>query len=435
MTIFKSRILALLLVLAVLFTGCGTASESDASALQPQSEAAAPTQSNLPKNSLRILKVGTDQGRYRVVTTPQNYGSLICYLDFASGNEVPLCSSPNCKHLDDSCPAWLHDQNYILINALDDEHLILMVSDLAKKQTTLYLANADGSDRKILDERPCDYAFDYLYHTAFLADDEYLYYVVDEAAGAPVTEESIHGDPIDVELYRVSLNGSTPEKLCDLKRDSGQLTGVWGRNLVLDRFIPSDSDNHTGTITISLRSIDTGEEQTIFSIPNSSTTTDVFFNDGILYWIDPKQPETLFQGDLEGNQKQLMLDWNDFFSADSEVVFLNINALFKNHLIAQISTSSDSGDFAIDLTSGQTSPLTLLYTNGFGLEQPIKLLQTVGSDLLVEFAISSQQTTYWNSDGTPSQTDTSISRTGLISMDDYLAGRNNYREFNMMPLG
>lgn len=433
MTIFKSRILACLLMLAVLFTGCGAASENTSSAFQPQAEAASAVPPVSTENSLRILNMGTDQGRYRVVTTPQNSGSLICYLDFASGNEVPLCSSPNCKHLDDSCPAWLHDQNYILINALDDEHLILMISDLAANHTTLYLANADGSDRKVLDERPCTYAFDYLYHTAFLADDKYLYYVVDEAAGAPVTEENIHGDPIDVELYRVSLSGGTPEKLCDLKREAGQLTGVWGRDLILENFIPDTSDTHTGTTTISLRSIDTAEEQTIFSIPNSGTSTDVHFNDGTLYWIDSMQPNTLFRGDLAGNQEQLALDWDGFSSADSELVFVNIDTLFKNHLIVQISTLSDSGDFAIDLASGQASPLTLLYTDALGYERPIKLLQTVGSDLLVEFAVSNQQTTYWNPDGTPYQTDASISRTGLISMDDYLAGQNNYREFNMMP--
>lgn len=433
MIIRKSQISAFLLMLTILFTGCGAAFENTSSSLHSQPEAAAPAQPESAENSLCILGTGTNQGRYRVVTTPQNYGSLLCYLDFASGNEVPLCSSPNCKHLDDSCPAWLHDQNYILINALDNEHIVLMISDLTAKQTTLYLANADGSDRKVLDERPYTYAFDFLYHSAFLADDEYLYYVVDEAAGTPVTEENIHGDPIDVELFRVSLSGGTPEKLCDLKREAGQLTGVWGRDLILESFIPDASDTHTGTTTISLHSIDTGEEKILFSIPNSGITTDVFFNDGTLYWIDSNQPKTLFRGDLSGNQEQLPLDWEGFSSADSELVFVNIDTLFKNKLIVHISTLSDSSDFAIDLASGQTSPLTLLYTDAFGSQIPIKILQIVDSDLLVKFAVSNQQVTYWKPDGTPYLTEASINRTGLISMDDYLSGQNNYREFNMMP--
>ncbi len=434
----RSRIFsfALALALALSVSGCGAKPAEQTSAASMQTETASPEQpspSEMPQNSLRMLTNGTNQGRYRSANLVQDYTSLLCYLDFASGTEVPLCSSPNCKHLDSSCPAWFHSHNYIDLDALDSEHLVLLVSDLEANHTSLFLTDKDGSNRRILDEHPGAYTITPAFSADFLVDDTYLYYIVDAAMGASCDDKSVT-EPVGIELFRVPFSGGAPEKLRDLPRDGTLLCGVFGRDLILRRYTLDDPQSMTGngTTYFSLCSIDTGEETLLVSIPDSGFSTGVFFEQGRLYWIDLTHSNTLFWIDTDGNQGQLELDFGQDPNAFQEA-WCEIKAFCQNYMMLNITVQDDSFTYAVDLTTGQTIPVSLSYVNMRGMEQPIDILQVVGSDLLVTFAETNEPSTHWNKDGSAFFSDVFIQRTGFISLEDYLASKNNYRECSMIP--
>lgn len=434
MTINKSRILSSVLVLALAasFAGCGANSDKQSAASNEQTKANAVSSPEEGENPLRIIGPGTDQGRYYVVTVPQNYSSLLCYLDFASGNEVPLCASPNCEHQDNSCPAWLHERNYTILNALDNEHLILMNSDIYTEETTLSIANADGSDPHILAEYPATYAISPVYDSAFLADEQYVYYFADTV---PQIDDKTITEPLDKELFRVPLKGGTPEKMRNIKRDDTALIGTWGRDLILSRHELTQCMDSYKDATAFLRcSLDTGEETPLISDPVDGSTIGSYFSEGNLYWITNEQTDTLFWVDINGNQNQMTLDWEGeapVFEQDSYCRF-KFTALIQNHLILDVDAEQHCA-YAIDLENGQVTPIALTYLNMLsGQEEPVNILQVIGSDLLVEFASVREQVTHYHTDNTAFLVDNTITRTGLISIDDYLSGRNNYREFNML---
>lgn len=439
MTIKKSRILSSLLALtmAASLVGCGAQHADDpesspaSSGDQPKAGVVSPIQA--PETSLHALDAGTDQGRYRVITVPTDYSSLLCYLDFATGNEVPLCASPNCEHRDKSCPAWLHEHNYTILNALDDKHLILLNSDLHTDQTTLSIANADGSDSRILAEYPATYAISPVFSESLLADDEYLYYFADIAS--KIDDKTVT-EPMDYQLFRVPLKGGEPEKMHNIKRDSSELQGIWGRDLILNRYeISSDFNPNEGTTVFIRHSLDTGEETVLGSTSTTESPVATYFSQGNLYWLNADQTDTLFWVDVNGNQNQMPLNWGEGAPAFAQEFYYNFEftAFIQNHLILNI-----DGDhryaYSIDLEKGQASPLTLTYLDALsGQEKPIRILQVVGSDLVVEFASVNEQATHYNPDGSAFLVSTPLTRTGFISIDDYLAGNNNYREFTMIP--
>ncbi|MEG0650182.1 MAG: hypothetical protein RR764_10140 [Oscillospiraceae bacterium] len=104
----------LILFLCVVFSGCGaltaTNSEQDStSKITDNSQI-----STVPIGDLSLINpmngYGTtsDVGYYYIVTRSDG-SKNIKYLDYATQQDVYLCSSPNCKHEDESCTAWLEN--------------------------------------------------------------------------------------------------------------------------------------------------------------------------------------------------------------------------------------------------------------------------------------------------------------------------------------
>lgn len=437
MAIKKSRILSAFIALALTasFAGCGAQPAgklgAESATSKEPSKISVPSPLEEPETSLCILSPGTDQGRYRTILLPQDYSSVLCYLDFSSGTETPLCSSPSCKHQDGNCPAWLREHNYVILNALDDEHLILMDSDLSSNRTTLSVANADGSDPRTLVEYPVSYAISPVFSLSFLADDEYIYYFPDTTS--EIDDKTVSESP-DYELFRVPLKGGTPEKMHNIKRAENSLIGTWGRDLILSRYELSPfMDEDQNTTTFLRHSLDTGEETPLLSEPVVGRSIASYFSQGNLYWIGNGQPDTLFWVDVNGKQNEMPLDWvggTPDFKEDTHSS-LKLTALVQNHLFLDV-----DGDhprvYAIDLENGQVAPVTLTYLDPFSeQETPVAILQVVGSDLLVQCGSVNEQATHCNPDGTSFSVDNTTIQTGFISIDDYLAGKSNYQKFSM----
>lgn len=126
------------------------------------------------------------------------YATHLMYMDFASQREIFLCSDTGCKHDSEDCPSVFltdefpilstkifiyHDHLYILAREYDDDGSIYYFSqmdsafnDIEAKQTILYQADLDGTNRKKI------YSFDAgltVEETVF-GNDQGMYFIVKE---------------------------------------------------------------------------------------------------------------------------------------------------------------------------------------------------------------------------------------------------------------
>lgn len=107
----SNRLLAILTA-CLLLAGCGAApAPSGGSGAAPaESETA---QVTLPTASGGLDALGRDtafgsgnSSGYYYLTALDGGASLLRYIDYATGQDLPLCSQPNCSHSGETCPAW-----------------------------------------------------------------------------------------------------------------------------------------------------------------------------------------------------------------------------------------------------------------------------------------------------------------------------------------
>ena len=106
---------------------------------------------------------GTDDGYYSVLSIPdEKYGAdsemehagLITYVDYSTGTNRVLCSDPDCKHNDESCTAYIKYVKEAYVFSTSDENNLIIISAgrrfSEEPSCVIYIADADGSDRKEL---------------------------------------------------------------------------------------------------------------------------------------------------------------------------------------------------------------------------------------------------------------------------------------------
>ena len=103
--------LVAILTACLLLAGCGAApAPSGGSGAAAESETA---QVTLPTVSGGLKALGQDtafgsgtSSGYYYLSTLDGGASLLRYIDYATGQDLPLCSQPNCSHSGETCPAW-----------------------------------------------------------------------------------------------------------------------------------------------------------------------------------------------------------------------------------------------------------------------------------------------------------------------------------------
>ncbi len=191
-----------------------------------------------------ISGYGSDTGYYSFRLREDASASL-CYLDYASGREIVLCSQPNCTHDSDACPAWYPFDNGLRAVPVGDRLIVLQGGspnyvDLLGADATpkIQVMNPDGSDRQEPDgsDRQETFAFpagswvSTLPRGGFARDDRYLYFTVtDQSAGANART-----------LCAADGEGKV-FALCALPEDEERIAGGDGQSLILT-CMPGSSD-------------------------------------------------------------------------------------------------------------------------------------------------------------------------------------------------
>ncbi|HJB21806.1 MAG TPA: hypothetical protein H9773_08895 [Candidatus Fournierella merdavium] len=174
---------------------------------------------------------GTEAGYY-YFTRDESGNSLLRFVDYATLQDVPLCSQPNCAHGDESCPAWFAYTGADVSVCAGDDALYIVYpgvpwNDWAfeaygeKALPRIVKCGLDGANRQELVRFGAAEAFTCLP----AADEKNLYAVVaDYGEGTDAVKQIV---TVDLATGGVSVDES-------VQRPELRIAGAWGRELILE---------------------------------------------------------------------------------------------------------------------------------------------------------------------------------------------------------
>lgn len=222
---------AILMALAVCLTACGSTknpSEMQGNSQQTENTAVG----GVTTNGLEFLSYYTggyasDTGFYTGHIRDGGHHN-ICYVDFATGQEVVLCNQINCTHDSDACNSWIAGNGdgpvYKTIPVGDKVVLLYQgLIDCFGDATPSYVAimNPDGTNRHIIQELGLSTGLGTVDCGGYVRDMENLYFITSNAETFSYT------------LRRVHVPTETVEKICDLEGEEEQIIGCIGKDLIL----------------------------------------------------------------------------------------------------------------------------------------------------------------------------------------------------------
>lgn len=383
---------------------------------------------------------GNEQGFYQIFLNDDNSKNIL-YVDYATHQQVYLCSQPNCEHDSESCTSWIPpEMGQVNVVTLPDR--ILLIHNNMTEITYIEQLNLDGSDKEILYkfEGSVDIANGVAYNGKYIVFKLETY-----------TRDSADNFTNVPSLGAISLEKKEFIPLLSLKpgnhASNGQALFLFGTS-------------KTGFIlkTISVREDllaatvgeDSGENpalamaHTMYELPfNGDSTREIFS------YLQDECRADIYGGDLfllcENGNSGVMLQMipdcrgepqtivDDFESAAGDLITgITTTTIFPrarvdDYLLFNFESSSgikENGDIEVifkrvqvDLKSGMVKENTLSnYYNATNV--PVEILGEAGEQLLVQASVNNVAST-----GKIAGVERSL---GLISKNDFLASRPNY---------
>ncbi|WP_394979687.1 hypothetical protein [Candidatus Allofournierella excrementavium] len=217
------RLFAAAFAACLLLAGCA-APGPEAEAPAAEGDAIRYLSSNLPYGS------GNESGYY-YFAKDENGNSLLRVVDYATLQDVPLCSQPNCAHGDETCPAWFawagtepsvlaaDDALYILFPGAPWDGWAFETYG-EKALPRILKCNTDGSDRQELARFGASEAF----ASMPAADGQNLYIIL--------TDYSSASGPVE-KIVTIGLDSGAVSADESVQRTELSIAGAWGRELIL----------------------------------------------------------------------------------------------------------------------------------------------------------------------------------------------------------
>lgn len=292
-------------------------------------------------------------GFYFVSADCREDGSTnLLYLDYATGQQVYLCSQPNCSHDTDACTSYLpYSAGGILSSVVGDRLVLVFPSNLQGAAGTgtvlphIETMGLDGSDRKTT----VTFGANQVISRPLVTDGQYLYTRLSTTA---------EDGSFTARLVRIDPDGGEPEALCDLNQE--WLKGGAGSRLVL-----WDADQ-----TYVAYDPATGERTTLYQAEDALFTSNLFgstlayLQDGVFHLLDV----------TTGEDKVL----SGYQVSEEEKPCISILDADEDHLIFRLENSGSS-TYSMLTADQPPQPWNLVYSAG-GTDMPYARITPVGDD-------------------------------------------------------
>lgn len=292
-------------------------------------------------------------GFYFVSADCREDGSTnLLYLDYATGQQVYLCSQPNCSHDTDACTSYLpYSAGGILSSVVGDRLVLIFPGNLQGAAGTdtvlphIETMGLDGSDRKTT----VTFGANQVISRPLVTDGKYLYTRLSTTA---------EDGSFTARLVRIDPDGGEPEALCDLNQE--WLKGGAGSRLVL-----WDADQ-----TYAAYDPATGERTTLYQAEDALFTSNLFgstlayLQDGVFHLLDV----------TTGEDKVL----SGYQVSEEEKPCISILDADEDHLIFRLENSGSS-TYSMLTADQPPQPWNLVYSAG-GTDMPYARITPVGDD-------------------------------------------------------
>lgn len=339
----------------------------------------------------------------------------LLYLDYASQQEIFVCSRPECSHSDESCTSYVPfsgNFDHPMIVCMNDA--LYFLQSAATETTVPYLeqCSADGSERtRLFELESSQRVASNLYWNS-----ESLYFVVNTTLSDGTSE---------TRLMEYDFASQKLKPIYTFGREGYLLTGVYGPRIAVTKFPElGDVEEYKTYLVDPKGDIDSVlQKDPFFTTNNGSKRGEV--GNQIISFSDFEAGTVTWYAypDSEGNT--IPIDASQF---DSEIdgYFLSFPAKDVCQLV--VSTKESDTTYHFDLDTGLCRPFTLTRTSEY-TSGPIVVMAEVGSDMLV-YTGDTQSDLGGKLSGSNMVNGTPILSTyALISKEAYRNSEPDYRPF------
>lgn len=421
-------VLTVTLVLSVALSACGMPIESENATptTQPQGE-----QTNI-STSIYLLQNGyplgssSDSGYY-YLQYRDDAAINICYIDYASKQQLILCNQPNCLHNSDMCNAWMpYTGSTAGIYEIDGKLYIIHYGSLTTNDYKLFgeaaapnieVRNADGTNASTLLQLPTN-----SYFTGnFATDGNYLYGMLKEIQSS----ESENTNAV-TKLVKISLQDGNLETINEMTQMEPSIVGASGCFLVLSYYqVDSTSDSMLPS-SLCYESYDTtnGKSVPLYTFSRADGTC-ICVGDNLFY-IDKATHEVKSYAIQTGSEQILYTlsldDYSDLYCSyalpDSIVLLLYPKDADSNVVHAILFV--DTGEL-LEITQPMSSDET-----SNGKTQMIEIAAENGDEFLVISGIHYQNVSFQTSNAESIAMPTAYYEFSTIKRSDFLNNIDNF---------
>lgn len=463
------KFLNLFVLLALLFSLCacnaevqnepdpGTSSEGVSFTNEPDGQSQNEDEAKDLKNLTSTLYAycSTQEGYYYlpeelVELSDGSWGTHIMYMDFASKQEVYLCSDTGCSHDSKSCSAVLSEDEYSLYSSsiftwngklylLDKEpdtdgsiSIDLMLDQNMQsvqaetRPATLYQMNLDGSDRKKIYTFPDGITLE----DTVLSSNEGIYFITKKLAN-DIDGNTTVTTSTDRNIVMFSPANKQLKTIMSLQTDDGifwQIIGCYDNSLVLEGIEYENANSVSANMSDAEWKELYSKSQTVFATLDLSSKKPIE-----VYQIKNKGQHSsathngfLYVSEASSNDIIAIDLRNGSTSTFASLKQNNIMGVFSDQLICR--TWDLAGDYSLYFLStkdAQISHCTLTNKcNGWALE----VICEAGNDALVIYDYTADA----YSDGSY---EIHQYKYALINKDDLYVGKNTFRPIEMIGKG
>lgn len=465
------KILSILVLIAMLLSLCacntevkdesnhitpsGTGNITNEQDNQTQDDDTAIHQGLKDLTSINYAYCNTENGYYyisedSVELTDGSWGTHIMYMDFATNQEVYLCSDAGCSHDNKSCSAVLSEDEYspysgkifawnsklyLLDKDADTDGsttIDLMLGQNMQavqaetRPATLYQMNLDGSGRKKI----YTFADGITLEDTILSSDDGIYFITKKL------ETDIDGNTTvttstDRNIVRFSPANKQLKTIMSLQTDDGiswRIVGCYDNSLVLEGIEYENGNSGSADMSDAEWKELYNKSQTVFATLDLSRQkhTEVYqvknkgihasaTHNGFLYVSEASSKDIIAINLRNGNTSTL-----------ARLTQNNIMGVFSDMLICQTwDLTDDYTLYFVSTKDGQVSHCAL--TNKYN-GWPLEVICEAGNDALVIYDYKADA----NSDGSY---EIHQYKYALIAKEDLYAGKNTFRPIEMIGKG